>query len=107
MPSKAHPCIWLRTAPNLRCYEYIAVYVDALWIEAESPSAKTNYHLKHKGDGTLNYHLVADYFKDQDGTFVSQPRKYIDELADTSKRLFNDDPPKGYKTPLEKIITQS
>ena len=33
---------------------------------------------------------------------VSQPRKYIDKLADTYKRLFNEDPPKGYKTPLDK-----
>ena len=39
LPSKADPCIWLRKAPNLRCYEYIAVYVDDLCIAAESPSA--------------------------------------------------------------------
>ena len=26
LPSKADPCIWLRKAPKLRCYEYIAVY---------------------------------------------------------------------------------
>ena len=39
LPSKADPCIWLRKAPNLRCYEYIAVYVDNLYIAAESPSA--------------------------------------------------------------------
>ena len=30
LPSKADPCIWLRKPPNLRCYEYIAVYVDDL-----------------------------------------------------------------------------
>ena len=24
-PSKTDPCIWLRKAPNLRCYEYITV----------------------------------------------------------------------------------
>ena len=29
LPSKADPCIWLSKAPNLRCYEYIAVSVDA------------------------------------------------------------------------------
>ena len=85
--------------PNLRCYEYIAVYVDDLCIAAESPSAlidifKTKYHLKVKGDGKLK---GADYFEDPDGTFISQPRKYIDKLTDTYKRLFNDDPPKGYK----------
>ena len=107
LPSKADPCIWLRKAPNLKCYEYIAVYVYDLCIAAESPSAitqifKSKYHLKVKGDGKLTYHLGADYFEDPDGTFVSQPKKYIDKLADTYKRLFNEDPPKGYKTPLDK-----
>ena len=107
LPSKADPCIWLRKAPNLRCYEYIAVYVDDLCIAPESPSAiiqifKSKYRLKVKGDGKLTYHLGADYFEDPDGTFVSQPKKYIDKLADTYKRLFNEDPPKGYKTPLDR-----
>ena len=107
LPSKADPCIWLRKAPNLRCNEYIAVYVDDLGIAAESPSAiiqifKSKYHLKDKGDGKLTYHLGVDYFEDPDGTFVCQPKKYIDKLADTYKRLFNEDPPKGYKTPLDK-----
>ena len=50
----------------------------------------------------MTYHLGADYFEDPDGTFVSQPRKYIDKLVDTYRRLFNDEPPKGYKTPLDK-----
>ena len=107
LPSKADPCIWLRKAPNLRCYEYIAVYVGDLCIAAESQSAiidifKIKYHLKVKGDGKLNYHLGADYFEDPDGALVSQPRKYIDKVADTCKRLFNDDAPKHYKTPLDK-----
>ena len=107
LPSKADPCIWLRKAPNLKYYEYIAAYVDDLCIAAESPSAiiqifKSKYHLKVKGDGKLTYHLGADYFEDPDGTFVSQPKKYIDKLADTYKSLFNEDPPKGYKTPLDK-----
>ena len=96
--TKADPCIWLRKAPNLRCYEYIAVYVDDLCRAAESPSAIFNV----KGDDKLTYHLGADYFEDPDGTFVSQPKKYNDKLADIYKRLFNEDPPKGYKTPLDK-----
>ena len=80
---------------------------DDLCIAAESPSKiiqifKSKYHLKVKGDGKLTYHLGADYFEDVDGTFVSQPKKYIDKLADTYKRLFNEDPPKGYKPPLDK-----
>ena len=62
----------------------------------------SKYHLKVKGDGKLTYHLGADYCEDPDGTFVSQPKKYIDKLADTYKRLLNEDPPKGYKTALDK-----
>ena len=50
----------------------------------------------------MTYHLGADYFEDPNGKFVSQATKYIDKLADTYKRLFNDDPPKGCKTPLDK-----
>ena len=51
LPPKADPCIWLRKARNLRCYEYIAVYVDDLCIAAESPSAiiqifKSKCHFK-------------------------------------------------------------
>ena len=60
------------------------------------------YHLKIKRDGKLTYHLGADYFEDPDGTFVSQPKKYIDKIADTYRRLLNEDPPKGNKTPLDK-----
>ena len=88
----------------MRCYEYIAVYADDLCIAAESPSAiiqifKSKYHLKVKGDGKLTCDLGADYFEDPDGTFVSQPKKYIVKLADTYKRLFNEDPPKRLQDP--------
>ena len=87
-PSKADPCIWCRKAPNLRCYEEITVYVDGLCIAPESPSAiidifQTKYHLNVKGDGKLSYHLGADYFEDPDRTFDSQPKKYIERLAET------------------------
>ena len=49
----------------------------------------------------MNYHLGADYFEDPDGTFVNQLKKYIDKLADTYKRLFNEDQPNIYKTLLD------
>ena len=67
----------------MKWYEYIAVYVDDLCIAAASPSAiiqffKSKYHFKVKGDGKLTYPLGADCFEDPDGTFVSQPKKYID-----------------------------
>ena len=64
------------------------------------------YHLKVKGDGKLSHHLGADYFEDPDGTYVSQPREYIDRLAETYKRLFNEESLKGHKPLLTKTITQ-
>ena len=81
-PSKAEPCIWLRKAPNLQCYEYIAVVYVHGYIAAESPSAiinifKTNYNLKVKGDGKVSYHLGPDCFEDPDGTLLANQRNTL------------------------------
>ena len=107
IPSRADQCIWLKKNVKLNLYEYIAVYVDDLCIDAQDPKEiinilKAKYNLKVKGDGPLTYHLGADYFHDPDGTMVSQPKKYIEKLKETYVRLFNTEPSKGLKTPLEK-----
>ena len=85
MPSKADPCIWLRENQKLKCYEYVATYVDDLCIAAQNPgkiiqTLKEDYKLKVKGDGPLSHHLGADYTRDKDKTLVCQPKKYIDRL---------------------------
>ena len=46
--------------------------------------------------------MGADYFQDLDGTMVSLPKKYIEKLKETYVRLFDTEPSKGHKTPLEK-----
>ena len=107
IPSRADQCIWLKKNEKLNIYEYIAVYVDDLCIAAQDPKEiinvlKSKYHLKVKGDGPLTYHLGSDYFHDPDGTMVSQPKKYIEKLKETYIRLFNTEPSRGLKTPLEK-----
>ena len=107
IPSRADQCIWLKKNTKLNLYEYIAAYVDDLCIAAQDPKEiinilKSIYNLKVKGDGPLTYHLGADYFQDPDGTLVSQPKKYIEKLKETYVRLFNTEPSKGPKTPLEK-----
>ena len=50
MPSKADPCIWIENK-NLKCYEYLATYVDDLCIAAQDPgkiiqTLKEDYKLK-------------------------------------------------------------
>ena len=106
-PSKADQCIWLKNNIELNLYEYIAVYVGNLCIVAQDPKEiinilKSKYKLKVKGDGPFTYHLGADYYQDPDGTMVSQGKKYIEKLKETYVRLFNTEPSKGLKTPLEK-----
>ena len=110
LPSRADPCIWLRKAPNLKCYEYIAVYVDDLCIAADSPSAiiqifKSKFHLKVKGDGKLTYHLGADYFEDPDGTF--NPRntliRYLTLIKGFSMKIHQ----KAINLLLTRMIIQS
>ena len=107
IPSRADQCIWLKKNIKLNLYEYINVYIDDLCIAAQDPKGiinilKSKYTLEVKGDGPLTYHLGADYFQDPNGTMVSQPKKYIEKLNETYIRIFDTEPSKGLKTPLEK-----
>ena len=65
--------------------------ISSLITSAISYIFKTKYNLKVKGDGKLSYYLGVDYFEDPDGAFVSQLRKYSDKLAETYKRVLNDE----------------
>ena len=86
--SKPEPCVWMKENRNLKCYEYIATYVDDLYIAAQNPGKfiqvlKENYKLKVTGDGPLSNHLGADYTGGKDNTLVCQPKKYIDRLIES------------------------
>ena len=105
--SKADPCIWMRENQKLKCYEYVATYVDDLCIAAQNPgkiiqTLKEDYKLKVKDDGPLSHHFGADYTRDKDKTLVCQPKKYIDRLVDSYHSMFKQDPPKNMRTPLDK-----
>ena len=106
-PSKADPCVWMRGNKTLKCYEYLAIYVDDLCIAAQDPgqiirSLKEDFKLKVKGDGPLSHHLGADYTRDKDNTLVCQPKKYIERLAESYHSMFKQSPPKNMRTPLDK-----
>ena len=52
-PSKADPCVLMRENKALKCYEYLAIYVDDLCIAAQNPgqiiqTLKRDYKLKLK-----------------------------------------------------------
>ena len=37
IPSEDDPCVWMKEKKNLKCYEYLAMYVDDLCIAAQDP----------------------------------------------------------------------
>ena len=56
----------MRENNALKCYEYLAIYVDNLFIAAQTPgqiiqTLKRDYKLNVKGDGPSSQHLGADY----------------------------------------------
>ena len=76
-----------------KCYEYLAIYVDALCIAAQDPgqiiqTLKRDFKLKVKGDGPLSHHLGAEYTRDNDNTLVCQPKKYIERLTEFYHSMF-------------------
>ena len=92
-PSKADPCVWMRENKDLKCYEYIATYVDDLCIAAQDLGKiiqilKEEYKLNVTGDGHLSHHLGADYTRDKAKTLVCQPKKYIDRLLESYQSMF-------------------
>ena len=103
-PSRADPDIWMKSSKDGSHYEYIAVYVDDLAICMKDPKAfcdtlKENYKLKLKGVGPINYHLGCGYTRDEDGTLVADPRKYVEKILESYEKTFGEKPKKS-KTPL-------
>ena len=97
----------MRENKALKCYEYLAIYVDDLCILAQDPgqiiqTLKKDFKLKVKGDGPLSHHLGEDYTRDKDNTLVCQPKKYIERLHESYHSMFKQHPPKNMRTPLDK-----
>ena len=68
--SKADPDVWMRKNSKLKCWEYLATYVDDLLIACEDPASiikqlREKYKYKIKGDGPLDYHLGITYERDR------------------------------------------
>ena len=103
-PSKADPDIWMKSSKDGSHYEYIAVYVDDLAICMKDPKSfcdtlKEKYKLKLKGVGPINYHLGCGYTRDEDGTLVADPRKYVEKILESYEKTFGEKPKKT-KAPL-------
>ena len=102
-PSRADSDIWMKSSKDGSHYEYIAVYVDDLAICMKDPKSfcdtlKEKYKLKLKGVGPINYHLGCGYTRDEDGTLVADPRKYVEKILESYEKTFGEKPKKivGY-----------
>ena len=102
-PSKADPDIWMKSSKDGNHYEYIAVYVDDLAICMKDPKSFCHtlkeYNLKLKGVGPISYHLGCGYTRDEDGTLVADPRKYVKMILESYEKMFREKPKKT-RTPL-------
>ena len=47
--------------------------------QALCDTLKEKYKLKLKGVGPISYHLGCGYTRDEDGTLVAEPRKYVEK----------------------------
>jgi len=104
-PSKADSDVWMRPAKDGSCYEYVAVYVDDLAFAVQKPEEFVKQltdqcKFKLKGVGPLSYHLGANYTRDEDGTLVMSPTKYVEKMMSQYQVLFGTQP-KKYWSPLE------
>jgi hypothetical protein len=104
-PCKAEPDIWMKHCGDH--YEYVATYVDDIFIAAADPEKLLErlmkVHLfKLKGTGPVTYHLGCDFFRDEDGVLCMQPKKYIERMVKNYERIFGCSPKQTYTSPLEK-----
>ena len=91
--SKADPDIRIRSSKNGTHYEYIAVYVNDLAICKTDPQTfcdtlKEEYKLKLKAVRPLSYHFGCGYTRDEDGTHVADPRKYVGKILESYEKMF-------------------
>ena len=111
-PSRADSDIWMKSSKDGSHYEYIAVYVDDLAICLKDPESfcdtlKKKYKLKLKGVGPINYHLGCGYTRDEDGTLVADPRKYVEKILESYEKTFwrktkeDQDTSSGRRSPRE------
>ena len=93
-------------------YEYIAVYVDDIAFALKDPqpfidTLKAKYNFKIKEAGPLEFHLEADFFRDDEGTLCMAPQKYIERLTSSYEKMFGEKPSAKMYSPLERGTTLS
>ena len=51
---------------------------------------KEKYKCILKGVGPISYHLGCGYTRDEDGTLVADPRKYVEKILESYEKMFGE-----------------
>ena len=82
--------------------------MDDLIIASRNPQAvidaltSKSHQFKLIGTGPVEFHLVCDYYRDDEGTLCVGPRKYIERIEAAYKSHFSSMPSQKVLSPLEK-----
>jgi hypothetical protein len=63
---------------------------------------ESKYTFKLKGTGELSFHLVCDFYRDEDSTLCMAPTKYIERMSDNYMQVFGEKPKQTVMSPPEK-----
>ena len=94
-PDKLNQTYWMHQ--NGEQYAYIAVYVDDIAFVLKDPqplidTLRNKYNFKIKEAGSLEFHLGADFFRDDEGTLCMAPQKYIERLVSSYEKMLGEKP---------------
>ena len=81
--------------------------MDDVAAAARDPKAITDllqdkYQFKLKGTGLISFHLGCNFIREDNGTMCMSPKRYIEKLLGTYKRIFGSKPRQNVTSPFEK-----
>ena len=94
--SKVDPDVWMRDGGNV--WEYAVIYVDDIIVAMKDPKAffddlqGPKIAFTMKGVGKPQYHLGADFYRDEDGTLCLGAQTYSKHLCATFESLYGEQP---------------
>ena len=97
----------MRKCPTADHYEYVATYVDNLYMITKDPQSLLDqlmapqYNFRLKGSGELVFHLGCGFNCDKTGTLYMDPMKYIDPMEKAYVQHFNTKPVQRHRSPLQ------
>ena len=101
--SRVDPDLWMRDGGSV--WKYLVVYVDDIIVAMKNAQEFFDelqgpyVGFKMKGIGKPNYHLGADFYRDEDGTLCYSSQTYAKRLCASFESLFGEQP-KMYFAPL-------